>query len=40
NLLVMAPGGYRPRDYLRLGLPVTLTTFVLALVGLHWIWGL
>ena len=40
NLLVMAPGGYRPRDFLRLGLPVTLTTFVLALVGLHWIWGL
>jgi di/tricarboxylate transporter len=40
NLLVMAPGGYRPRDYFRLGLPVTITTFVLALVGLHWIWGL
>jgi di/tricarboxylate transporter len=40
NLLVMAPGGYRPRDYMRLGLPVTLTTFALALVGLHWIWGL
>jgi di/tricarboxylate transporter len=40
NLLVMAPGGYRPRDYLRLGLPVTLTTVILALVGLHWVWGL
>jgi di/tricarboxylate transporter len=40
NLLVMAPGGYRPRDYLRLGLPVTLVTAVMALVGLHWVWGL
>ncbi|HMK09103.1 MAG TPA: SLC13 family permease [Anaerolineales bacterium] len=40
NLLVMAPGGYRPRDYFRLGLPVTVVTFVLALVGLHWVWGL
>jgi di/tricarboxylate transporter len=40
NLLVMGPGGYRPRDYLRIGLPLTLTTFVLAVVGLHWIWGL
>jgi di/tricarboxylate transporter len=40
NLLVMGPGGYRPRDYLRIGLPLTLTTYVLALVGLHWIWGL
>ena len=40
NLLVMGPGGYRPRDYLRLGLPLTLTAFLLALAGLHWIWGL
>ncbi|HSR47109.1 MAG TPA: SLC13 family permease [Anaerolineales bacterium] len=40
NLLVMSPGGYRPRDYLRLGAPLTVVTFVLALLGLHWIWGL
>jgi di/tricarboxylate transporter len=40
NLLVMAPGGYRPRDYWRLGLPVTVTTVILALAGLHWVWGL
>jgi di/tricarboxylate transporter len=40
NLLVMGPGGYRPRDYVRLGLPLTLATSLLALAGLHWIWGL
>jgi di/tricarboxylate transporter len=40
NLLVMAPGGYRPRDFLRLGLPVTLVTVLLALAGLHWFWSL
>jgi di/tricarboxylate transporter len=40
SLLVMSPGGYRPRDYLRLGAPVTAVTFLLALAGLHWIWGL
>jgi di/tricarboxylate transporter len=40
NLLVMSPGGYRPRDFLRLGAPLTAVTFLLALAGLHWIWGL
>jgi di/tricarboxylate transporter len=40
NLLVMAPGGYRSRDFFRLGLPVTVVTVLLALVGLHWFWNL
>ena len=31
NALIMGPGGYRPRDYLRLGLPLVLLTFVLTL---------
>jgi len=31
NALVMGPGGYQPRDYLRLGLPLVLLTFVLTL---------
>jgi di/tricarboxylate transporter len=31
NALVMGPGGYQPRDYLRLGLPLLIVTFVLAL---------
>jgi di/tricarboxylate transporter len=38
NLLVMGPGGYHFRDYLRVGLPLTLVVFViiLALVPLVW----
>jgi di/tricarboxylate transporter len=31
NALVMGPGGYRPRDYLRLGLPLALLTFAMTL---------
>jgi di/tricarboxylate transporter len=40
NLLVMGPGGYRVRDYLRLGLPLTLVSILVAVAGLHWVWGL
>jgi di/tricarboxylate transporter len=40
NLLVMGPGGYRTRDYLRLGVPLTLLAILITLAGLHWIWGL
>ena len=40
NLLVMGPGSYTFRDFARLGAPVTLVTFLVALAGLHWIWGL
>jgi di/tricarboxylate transporter len=40
NLLVMGPGGYTIRDYLRLGAPLTLLTALLTLLGLHWAWGL
>lgn len=32
NLMVMGPGGYRPIDYLRVGLPLTLILWVAALV--------
>jgi len=32
NLLVMATGGYLPRDYLRLGLPLTMVLFVCILL--------
>jgi di/tricarboxylate transporter len=31
NALVMGPGGYRPRDYFRLGLPLAILVFVLTL---------
>ena len=32
NLLVYGPGGYRLRDYMRLGLPLTLSLWVLAVL--------
>ncbi len=40
NLLVMGPGGYTVRDYVRLGIPLTILTMVVASLGLHWAWGL
>jgi di/tricarboxylate transporter len=40
NLLVMGPGGYTFRDYLRLGTPLTLLSIVIVLVALQWMWGL
>lgn len=38
NLMVMGPGGYRLRDYLRLGGPLNLLTaaVVLGLTPLFW----
>lgn len=38
NLMVMGPGGYRPSDYFRVGLPLTLlvTLTALALIPLVW----
>ncbi len=38
NLLVLGPGGYTPRDYLRLGLPLTLVVLPVLVVAL-WLWG-
>ena len=32
NALVMGPGGYRPRDYFRLGLPLVVFTFFMTLL--------
>jgi di/tricarboxylate transporter len=40
NLLVMGPGGYTFRDYTRLGIPLAALSVLVALVGLHWFWGL
>jgi di/tricarboxylate transporter len=40
NLLVMGPGGYTFRDYIRLGTPLTLLSIAIALVALQWMWGL
>jgi len=40
NILVMGPGGYRFRDYLRAGLPLTLLVFALIVGLLPLIWPL
>ncbi len=40
SLLVMGPGGYTFRDYVRLGIPLTFLTFFVAALSLHWFWGL
>ncbi|MCH7726184.1 MAG: anion permease, partial [Planctomycetes bacterium] len=38
NLMVMGPGGYRPRDYLKCGLPLALVVGVTALILIPNIW--
>jgi len=40
NLMVMGPGGYRFRDYLVLGLPLTLATGLVTLALVPWAWPL
>ena len=40
NILVMAPGGYTFRDYLKVGLPLTLLVFTLVMFLLPLIWPL
>jgi di/tricarboxylate transporter len=38
NLMVMGPGGYQPRDYLRVGLPLALLTALTALLVIPRAW--
>ena len=40
NLLVLGPGCYTPRDYTRLGAPLTLLSILVLLLGLLWIYSL
>lgn len=40
NVLVMGPGGYRFVDYLKLGLPLTLAVFAVAMLLLPRVWPL
>ncbi|QDS97972.1 SLC13 family permease [Adhaeretor mobilis] len=40
NLMVMGPGGYQPRDYLKVGLPLALLTSISALLLISWLWPL
>jgi di/tricarboxylate transporter len=39
NLMVMGPGGYRPRDFLRCGLPLTILVMVVSLTLIPLIWS-
>ena len=40
NILVMGPGGYRFRDYVKVGLPLTFLLFVVVMVLLPIFWPL
>jgi di/tricarboxylate transporter len=38
NVLVMGPGGYRFSDYIKIGLPLTIVTMVVALLVIPLVW--
>ncbi len=40
NIMVMNPGGYKFKDFFKVGLPLTILAFMAILAGLHFIWGL
>jgi di/tricarboxylate transporter len=40
NLLVMGPGGYAPRDFVKVGLPLTVVVFIVLLFVLPLVWPL
>jgi di/tricarboxylate transporter len=40
NMLVMGPGGYTFRDFLKAGLPLTLVTFAAVMIALPIFWPL
>ncbi len=40
NLMVMNPGGYRFRDYIKVGLPLDFICFAVAMVVIPWAWNL
>jgi len=40
NILVMGPGGYRFKDYLRVGLPLTVLLTVVIVAFLPVVWPL
>lgn len=40
NLMVMGPGGYQPRDFFRVGWPLSLLTSITAIVLIPWVWPL
>ena len=40
NVLIMGPGGYRFTDYIRVGLPLTITVLIVVLLVLPIFWPL
>lgn len=40
NIMVMNPGNYKLRDFVRIGLPLTIILFFAILIGLRLFWGL
>ena len=40
NLMVMGPGGYSPRDYLKTGLPLAMLSTTTALAAISWFFPL
>ena len=39
NLIVYGPGGYKFSDFMRVGLPMAILCFVVAMVVIPWVWG-
>ena len=40
NLLVMGPGGYRFKDYVKIGVPLTIVVLIVTMLLLPWVWPL
>jgi di/tricarboxylate transporter len=40
NLLVMGPGGYQFKDYVKIGVPLTIVVLLVTLLLLPWVWPL
>jgi len=39
-VLMMGPGGYKPSDFTRVGIGMTILTFVMVLLGMRIFWGI
>jgi di/tricarboxylate transporter len=39
NVLMMGPGGYKPADFMRVGLPLTALVLITLLIGMRLFWG-
>jgi di/tricarboxylate transporter len=38
NLMVLGPGGYKPQDFFKVGLPLTIIVTITALVLIPLVW--